>query len=116
MSNSKKRKTFDNEFKNKAVQYVNEHSELSRAQAAANLGIGQSTLSRWLKEALGIGQSTLSRWLKEARESDDGKINAPGSGNYQSDVAKENARLKRELRDTKDALEILKKAISILGE
>ena len=85
MSKSKKRKTFDNEFKNKAVQYVNEHSELSRAQAAANLG---------------IGQSTLSRWLKEARESDDGKI----------------ARLKRELRDTKDALEILKKAISILGE
>ena len=65
---------------------------------------------------LGISQSTLSRWLKEARESDDGKINAPGSGNYQSDVAKENARLKRELRDTKDALEILKKAISILGE
>lgn len=31
-------------------------------------------------------------------------------------IAKENARLKRELRDTKDALEILKKAISILGE
>ena len=58
---------------------------------------------------LGIGQSTLPRWLKEARESDDGKINAPGSGNYQSDIAKENARLKRELRDTKDALEILKK-------
>ena len=101
MSKSKKRKTFDNEFKNMAVQYINEHSVLSRAQAAANLG---------------IGQSTLSRWLKEARESDDGKINAPGSGNYQSDVAKENARLKRELRDTKDALEILKKAISILGE
>ena len=94
MSKSKKRKTFDNEFKNKAVQYVNEHSELSRAQAAANLG---------------IGQSTLSRWFKEARESDDGKINAPGSGNDQSDVAKENARLKRELRDTKDVLEILKK-------
>ena len=81
MSKSKKRKTFDNEFKNKAVQYVNEHSEL---------------------------------WLKEARESDDGKINAPRSGNYQSDVAKENARLKRELRDTKDALAILKKALGIL--
>ena len=42
MSKSKKRKTFDNEFKNKAVQYVNEHSELSRAQAAANLGIGKT--------------------------------------------------------------------------
>ena len=98
---SKNRKAFDNEFKNSTVKYTNEHEELTREQAAANLG---------------IGQSTLSRWLKEARESDDGKINAPGSGNYQSDVAKENARLKRELRDTKDALEILKKAISILGE
>ena len=30
--------------------------------------------------------------------------------------AKEIARLKRELRDTKDALEILKKAIGILGD
>ena len=28
----------------------------------------------------------------------------------------ENRRLKRELKDTQDALEILKKAISILGE
>ena len=92
---------FAKDVNDSIVAYVNEHSELSRAQAAANLG---------------IGQSTLSRWLKEARESDDGKINAPGSGNDQSDVAKENARLKRELRDTKDALEILKKAISILGE
>ena len=33
-----------------------------------------------------------------------------------SDEAKEIARLQRELRDTKDALEILKKAISILGK
>lgn len=103
MCKSKKRKTFDYEFKNNAVQYVNAHAELSRAQAAAGLG---------------IGQSTLYRWLKEARASADGKINAPGSGpgsgNYQSDIDKENARLKRELRDTKDALAILKKALDIL--
>ena len=46
MSKSKKRKTFDNEFKNMAVQYVNEHSVLSRAQAAANLGIGQKPENR----------------------------------------------------------------------
>ena len=91
---SKNRKAFDNEFKNSAVKYTNEHKELTREQAAANLG---------------IGQSTLSRWLKEARESDDGKINAPGSGNLQSDEEREIARLKRELRDTKDALDILKK-------
>ena len=39
-----------------------------------------------------------------------------GSGNYSSDEAKENARLRKELKDTKDALEILKKALSILGK
>ena len=39
-----------------------------------------------------------------------------GSGNDASEEAKENARLRKELRDTKDALEIFKKAISILGE
>ena len=38
------------------------------------------------------------------------------SGNYASDEAKEIARLQRELRDTKDALEVLKKAIGILGK
>ena len=46
MSKSKKRKTFDNEFKNNAVQYVNAHAELSRAQAAADLGIGHPDGSR----------------------------------------------------------------------
>ena len=35
---------------------------------------------------------------------------------YESDEAKEIARLKKELRDTQDALEILKKAIGILGK
>lgn len=44
-----------------------------------------------------------------------GTIEARGSGNYASDEAKEIARLQKELRDTKDALEILKKAINILG-
>ena len=58
--------------------------------------------------------STLSRWNKEFRES--GDIECRGSGNYSSDEAKEIARLKRELRDTQDALDVLKKAISILGK
>ena len=39
-----------------------------------------------------------------------------GFGNYSTDEQKEIARLKRELRDTQDALEVLKKAISILGK
>ncbi|MFR2768233.1 MAG: hypothetical protein ACLTAI_08080 [Thomasclavelia sp.] len=47
--------------------------------------------------------------------SNDGVINSRGSGNYSSDEAKEIARLKKELKDTQDALEVLKKAIGILG-
>ena len=45
-----------------------------------------------------------------------GEVPTRGSGNYSSDEAKENAKLRKELKDTKDALEILKKAISILGK
>ena len=44
-----------------------------------------------------------------------GSIPARGRGNYESDEAKENARLRKELQDTQDALEILKKATDILG-
>ena len=40
--------------------------------------------------------------MKKAKER--GEVHR-GSGNYESDEAKENARLKKELRDTKDALE-----------
>ena len=39
-----------------------------------------------------------------------------GSGNYASDEQKEIAQLKRELRDAKDALDVLKKAIHSLGK
>ncbi|WP_242941316.1 hypothetical protein [Lacrimispora sphenoides] len=46
---------------------------------------------------------------------DSGDIEFRGSGNYSSDEEKEIARLKRELSDTRDALDILKKAIGILG-
>ena len=52
----------------------------------------------------------LSRYFVEK-----GEVLTRGSGNYASEEAKEIARLQRELRDTKDALEVLKKAIGILG-
>ena len=39
-----------------------------------------------------------------------------GSGIYASDEAKEIARLIRDLRDAKDAINVLKKAISILDK
>ena len=97
----KTRKVFDNEFRNSADQYVKDHPELTHVAAAKNLG---------------IGKSTLNRWLSESRKSNSGHVEMRGTGNFVSDEAKEIARLKRELRDTQDALDVLKKAISILGK
>ena len=86
-------KHYDKQFKLDAVQYYHDHRDLGLQGCASNLGISQQTLSRWQKE------------LRET-----------GSGNYASDEAKKIARLKRELRDAQDALDVLKKAINILGK
>ncbi len=91
-------KQYDKQFKMDAIQYYQDHKDLGLIGCAENLGISQQSLSRWKKE---LEQS--------------GEIVCRGSGNYSSDDEKETARLKRELRDTKDALDVLKKAISILG-
>ena len=64
---------------------------------------------------LGISESALKSWLRSAKEYE-GEVPTRGSGNYASDEAKEIARLQRELRDARDALEVLKKAIGILGK
>lgn len=88
----------DKQFKLDAVNYYETHKDLGVRGCANNLG---------------VGYSTLTKWLKEFRET--GDIEARGSGNYASDEQKEIARLQRELRDTKDALDVLKKAIGILG-
>ena len=96
---SRQTKQHSQQFKQDAVKYVQEHPDLTLAECARNLGIGLSTLSRWRQQYAAI----------------DGTVPARGSGNYGSDEQKEIARLKRELRDTQDALEVLKKAISILG-
>ena len=92
-------KHYYKQFKLDAVQYYHDHKNLGLQGCATNLGISQQTLSRWQKE------------LRET-----GDIESRGSGNYASDEAKEIARLKRELRDAQDALEVLKKAINILGK
>ena len=89
----------DKQFKLDAVQYYLDHKDLGVRGCAENLD---------------VGYSTLSRWLKNFRES--GDIPVRSSGNYASDEQKEIARLRRELRDAQDALDVLKKAINILGK
>ena len=86
----RKTKQHDKQFKQDAVQYVHEHPELTQTECAKNLG---------------ISTSTLTRWLSQYREHD-GDIPVRGSGNYGSDEQKEIARLKRELRDAQDALDV----------
>lgn len=77
-----------------------EHSDIALRKCAENLGISESALKKWIRAA----------------KEHEGSVPTRGSGNYASDEAKEIARLQRELRDTKDALEVLKKAIGILGK
>ncbi|MCB5950932.1 transposase [Enterococcus sp. BWT-B8] len=91
-------KPYDKQFKLAAVQYYSEHKNLGLKGCAKNLGVSYQTLSRWKKE------------LRESRV-----IHPRGSGNYSSDLAKENARLKCQLRNTEEVLDVLKKAINILG-
>ena len=97
---SRKKTQHPKQFKLDAINYRKEHPDLTQAECAKNLGIGVSTLARW-----------------EAQFRDhDGDIPTIGSGCYESEEQREIARLKRELRDTQDALDVLKKAISILGK
>lgn len=93
------KKVFTQEFKEDAVRYRNEHPELSIQKVALYLGVSMSALRRWINLA----------------DKANGSVETRGSGNYASEEAKEIARLKRELRDKEDALEVLKKAIGILG-
>ena len=92
-------KQHDKQFKLDAVQYYQDHKELGVRGCAENLG---------------IGYSTLTKWLKDFREP--GEISVRGSGHYATDEQKEKPRLRRELRDAQDAIDVIKRAINILGK
>ncbi len=94
-----KGKQHPQQFKEDAVRYYHDHKDIGINGCAKNLNISNTTLSNWIKAA----------------QSNNGAVPTRGSGNYSSDIERENARLKRELRDAQDALDVLKKAINILG-
>lgn len=95
---SRKKPHHTKQFKLDAVNYRQDHPDLTQIECAKNLGIGVSTLARWETQF----------------KDNDGDIPTIGSGCYESEEQQEIARLKRELRDAQDALDVLKKAISIL--
>lgn len=92
-------KQYSAEFKQDAVNYYYSCNE-SCEETAKKLKVAPSSLNRWINNA----------------KKNDGIVAHRGSGNYSSDTEKENAKLRRELKNTKDALEILKKAIGILKD
>lgn len=94
----KLKKQYSAEFKQDAVNHYHSSGK-SMEQVAGDLKVSKSALSKW------IASSNING----------GTVNHRGSGNYSSDAEKEIARLKKELRDSKEALDILKKAISILN-
>ena len=91
---------YSDEFKRNALQYLTEHPDLDKRVCA---------------EYLGVPYDTLYGWYKKARRNHDPDLASVPDGKM-TEEEKEILRLKRELRDTQDALEVLKKAISILGD
>ena len=100
-----KRKVIDKEFKINAVQYRKEHPELTYTEIADHLGVSVSSLNRRVKQFDS----------NQNEDSGDQSRLFRGSGNYSSDDAKELARLRKENKDLKDAIEVLKKAMRIVS-
>ena len=90
---------YTDDFKRDAVQYVEAHPEMTLQQTADHLGIPKETIYGWVK---------IHR--RKLQGNQDISSSAP-----MTDAEKELARLGRENRDLKDALAVLKKAISILN-
>lgn len=70
---------FDNDFKQRVVNYVLEHPDESKLSVAKRFGISDSTVHKWLKDAGTNNQEIHSR----------------GSGNFSSNETKELVRLKK---------------------
>ena len=87
---------YSKEFKQEAVRLLHSSGKTA-AQLAADLGIGESSLSRWSQQA-----------------SEHGPAAFPGSGHQRPDE-EELRQLKRELEVTKMERDILKKAVAIFS-
>jgi len=97
-------RSYTPEFKKDALRYVKEHKGIIDLHTIAdNLGTPYHTLYGWIRE---------ERWKQRLSSAERAEVE-PRSP---EELERENARLKRELRDKEDALEILKKAISILND
>ena len=98
----KKRRYFPDDFKRKAVERA-ETSGLSVMNVAAEFGIHETQLRRWMRQFGRLGTGSALRPVPQAQ------------GPSPADLAAENARLRRELQKAQTEREILKKAALIFG-
>ena len=98
LTDMKKRRTFDREFKQMVIELSNNRTDFTAL--ASELDIGVDLIYRWRRESLAnLGASF------------------PGQGNKtMTEEQKEIARLKKELRDAQLERDILKKAVSIFSK
>lgn len=92
-----KKKRFDKEFKINAVKLVKEHG-LSLTQVSSDLGIGLSTLQRWVQEIKNYGTQSAF----------------PGSGKLKPEDERVR-KLERENEVLRRERDILKKALAIFS-
>lgn len=98
LTDMKKRRTYDREFKQMVVELSNTRDDLS--VLAAELDLRLDLIYRWRREALANLDASF-----------------PGQGNKtMTEEQKEIARLKKELRDAQLERDILKKAVSIFSK
>jgi transposase len=95
-----KRSSYTKEFKLEAVRLL-EKGTKGGAEIAMELGIRRNQLYKWQEEFRKKGAETA--------------FPGKGSRNNVSDIAAENARLKRELERVKEERDILKKAITFMA-
>lgn len=92
---------YDEQFKVYAVQYVKNNSDLTLAECAQKLTIPHGTLAYWVAQDRQIEKAVL-----EMRRENQNNIT------HKTEIDE----LNRKLTDTQEAIEILKKAIVILGK
>jgi len=92
----RKRRKYNREFKESAIELYQRHSEEKSAKEVA--------------EELGISPENLRRWIREREEGEKNGLTVfPGQGNPRDE---EVARLKKEVADLRETNEILKKAMA----
>lgn len=98
LTDMKKRRRFDREYKQMVVELANKRGDIFAL--AAELDLRPELIYRWRREALANDAASF-----------------PGQGNkMMTEEQKEIARLKKELRDAQLERDILKKAVSIFSK